>query len=132
MSGLLGVDHVAIAVFDADVALAHFRDRLGLAVVHDERNQTAGARLVYLDAGPILLQLVAPLRDDAPVAAHLRAHGEGLHHLCFATDDVPGTAAALAGTEADAVAIGSGRGRPSAFVPGPPAHGTRLEVTARA
>jgi methylmalonyl-CoA/ethylmalonyl-CoA epimerase len=132
MSEPLSVDHVAIAVFDADVALEHFRDRLGLAVVHDERNDAAGARLVYLDVGPILLQLVAPLRDDAPVAAWLDEHGEGLHHLCFAADDVLGTAAALATPDAGPVTPGSGRGRVSALVPGAPVHGTRLELTERA
>jgi hypothetical protein len=106
--------------------------RLGLAVFHASGNDAAGARLVYLDAGPILLQLVSPLRDDAPVAAWLDEHGEGLHHLCFGAEDVLGSAAALAPPGAGPVTPGSGRGRTSAFVPGAPVHGTRLELTERA
>ena len=39
------------------------------------------------------------------------------------------TAAELADHGAPEVTVGSGRGRPSAFVPGDPHHGVRVEVT---
>jgi methylmalonyl-CoA/ethylmalonyl-CoA epimerase len=86
--------------------------------------------LTYLDAGGVFIQLVEPLDDESPIAAHLAEHGEGLHHIAFAVDDVPGTAASLADPGSPEVTVGSGRGRPSAFVPGPIHHGVRVEVTA--
>jgi methylmalonyl-CoA/ethylmalonyl-CoA epimerase len=122
------LDHVAIAVADTEVALTYFRDVLGLAVVHSERNEPVGVRLTYLDAGNAFLQLVEPLRDDSPIAAHVREHGDGLHHICFAVDDVERDAHAL-GDGAE-IRLGSGRGRPAAFVPGPVQHGTPVECTA--
>ncbi|MBS1883493.1 MAG: VOC family protein, partial [Actinobacteria bacterium] len=82
------LDHVAIAVRDTEAALSYFRDRLGLAVVSSEENAPAQARLTYLDAGNAFIQLVAPLAAGAPIAGHLRRHGEGLHHVCFGVDDV--------------------------------------------
>lgn len=124
------LDHVAVLVRDIDDALAYWRDRLGLPVVHDEVNERARARLTYLDAGGVFIQLLAPTGPDSPLAAKLDADGEGLHHLCFAADDVLGRAAALADAGAPAPAAGSGRGRPSAFVPGPSHHGTLVELTA--
>jgi methylmalonyl-CoA/ethylmalonyl-CoA epimerase len=119
------LDHVAIAVRDTDEALRHFRDRLGLPVVHQEDNQAAEARLTYLDAGNAYLQLVQPLNPQSPLAQL----GEGLHHICFGVEDVAGSAAVLAGDGAPPVQLGSGRGRPSAFVPGPAPHGVRIEFT---
>lgn len=130
MTPIRRLDHVAIAVADTEAALRHFRDRFGLPVVSSEDNVAAGARLTYLDAGNALIQLVAPLRDDAPVARHLAEHGEGLHHLCFGVDDVGAGAAALSQDAAPDITLGSGRGRPSAFVPGAAPCGVRLEVTA--
>jgi methylmalonyl-CoA/ethylmalonyl-CoA epimerase len=82
------LDHVAIAVHDADEAASYFRDVLGLAIIGDEIADAPGVRLVYLDAGNTFIQLVAPVRDDAPVAQWLRENQEGLHHICFASTDL--------------------------------------------
>jgi methylmalonyl-CoA/ethylmalonyl-CoA epimerase len=129
MTRLRQLDHVAVVVRDTDRALLYFVDRLGLAVVSSEVIQRPHVRLTYLDAGSVFLQLVEPLDDASPVAHHLAEHGEGLHHIAFAVADVPETAAALADADAPEVTVGSGRGRPSAFVPGDPHHGVRVEVT---
>jgi methylmalonyl-CoA/ethylmalonyl-CoA epimerase len=127
MTELRRLDHVAIAVADTDRALEHFSGRLGLAVVASEEIERPHVRLTYLDAGNAFIQLVEPLDDANPIAAHLAEHGEGLHHICFGVDDVAGVAARLGdGTE---VAVGGGRGRTSAFVPGPRPHGVAIECT---
>jgi methylmalonyl-CoA epimerase len=123
------LDHVAVAVADTDRALEYFSGRLGLEVASTEVIQTPHVRLTYLDAGPVFIQLVEPLDDDSPIAKHIAEHGEGLHHIAFAVEDVPSVAAGLADPGAPDVTIGSGRGKPSAFVPGDPHHGVRVEVT---
>ena len=128
---IAGVDHVAILVADTAAALAHWRDRCGFPVIHQEENAVAQARLTYLDAGNIFLQLLEPLSPDAPLGRALAEGGEGLHHLCFGTDDVLGSAAAAAVGDAPEPGLGSGRGRPSAFVPGAAPNGVRVEFTAR-
>jgi methylmalonyl-CoA/ethylmalonyl-CoA epimerase len=122
-------DHVAVVVRDTERALEYFSGRLGLAVSSTEVIASPHVRLTYLDAGPVSVQLVEPLDDASAPALFLADHGEGLHHICFAVDDVPGTAAALADPGAPSVVVGSGRGRPSAFVPGDLHHGVRVEVT---
>jgi methylmalonyl-CoA/ethylmalonyl-CoA epimerase len=124
------LDHVAIAVYDTSAALEYFSGHLGLAVVSQEVIEDAKVRLTYLDAGNIFLQLVEPLEGPSPIRAALDEHGEGVHHLCFAVDDVAaGVAALVAGPSGDAVRLGRGRGRVSAFVPGPTSHGVRIECT---
>jgi methylmalonyl-CoA epimerase len=129
MTPLQRLDHVAVAVADTDRALEYFTGRLGLEVASSEVIETPHVRLTYLDAGPVFIQLVEPLDDASPIAAYLAEHGEGLHHIAFAVADVPGTAAELADPGAPDVTVGSGRGKPSAFVPGDPHHGVRVEVT---
>jgi methylmalonyl-CoA/ethylmalonyl-CoA epimerase len=129
MTPLRRLDHVAVAVRDTERALEYFSGRLGLEVSSTEVIETPHVRLTYLDAGGVFIQLVEPLDQDSPIAAHLAEHGEGLHHIAFAVEDVLGTAAELADPGAPEVTLGSGRGRPSAFVPGEPHHGVRVEVT---
>ncbi|HLH59015.1 MAG TPA: VOC family protein [Streptosporangiaceae bacterium] len=109
---LTRVDHVAIAVRDADAALPYYTQRLGLPVIGDEIAEEPGVRLVYLDAGNTFVQLVQPVRPG-PVAGWLDEHGEGLHHICFAAPDL----AEVLGTLGDSAPIfRGGRGRNACFL----------------
>lgn len=127
MSPVRRLDHVAIAVRDSARAAANFEERLGVRLVHTEELATPPVRLTYLDAGNCFIQLVEPLAENAELAAWLEQNGEGLHHICLGVDDVPAAVAEISGGE-PAAALGSGRGRPSAFVP-LELHGVRLECT---
>jgi len=123
------LDHVAIAVHDTDAALARLVAGFGLAVLASEEIESPRVRLTYLDCGNATIQLVEPLDRESAVAEFLAAEGEGLHHICFGVEDVPAGAAALSADGSPPAAIGSGRGRPSAFVAGEPPSGVRVEVT---
>lgn len=125
------IDHVAVAVRDADVALAHFTGVLGLRVVHDEALPEIGVRLVYLSpdgtvGSAAVVQLVQPI-GTTPVTDHLDTHGEGLHHVCFAVDDIAEVLAALPEEDAGAVFLG-GRARRCVFLGRSPS-GVRVELT---
>jgi methylmalonyl-CoA/ethylmalonyl-CoA epimerase len=128
-TSLRRLDHIALLVRDTEEALDYFTGRLGLEVVSTEVVEPVGARLTYLDCGNALLQLVEPTRSDSPLADSLERQGEGLHHICFAVDDVLAAASALAEPGAPLPQPGSGRGRVSSFVPGPARHGMQIECT---
>lgn len=109
-----GIHHVAVIVRDIDRALPFYVDRLHLTLLSDERLPQVGARLAFLDAGTILLQLVepthpGPLRDD------LERYGEGLHHVCFAVLDIEEAVKRLA-PDAAVTIVRGGRGL-TAFLP---------------
>ncbi|MDV6033680.1 MAG: VOC family protein [Phycisphaera sp. RhM] len=89
------LDHIAIVVRDTEEALAFYRDTLGLPVVLSEVIPSGNVRLTHLDMGNVHLQLVQPLTEDHPLQTHLAEHGEGLHHLCFQTNDVSESLASL-------------------------------------
>jgi methylmalonyl-CoA/ethylmalonyl-CoA epimerase len=129
MTVIRRLDHVAIAVRDTAAAIARFEDGYGLEVVGSEEIEQPHVRLTYIDCGNAMIQLVEPLDDGSPIAEFLSGHGEGLHHICFGVDDVPWGAGALSPTHAPPAALGSGRGRPSAFVAGEVPCGVPVEVT---
>jgi methylmalonyl-CoA/ethylmalonyl-CoA epimerase len=122
------LDHVAIVVQSTDEALQFFLDQLGLKVTATENSHASGVRLTYLDCGNAYLQLIEPIVDGTEIHRFLEERGEGIHHFCFAVDDVVESIQLFSGDGA-AVELGSGRGRASAFLPGASHHGARIECT---
>ena len=120
------IDHIAVAVRDIDASLPYYVDQLGLTPIHDEVLPAAGVRLLYLDGGSTMLQLVQPVAP-CPVADYLDQRGEGLHHLCFAVDDIPTALRALPGQSGVPIVMG-GRGRRACFLASPP-NKLRIELT---
>jgi methylmalonyl-CoA/ethylmalonyl-CoA epimerase len=93
LPGLLGLDHVGIAVPDLDTAIGFYCDLIGLQVVHREENldqQVAEVMLSTSQAGPVgnQLQLLMPLAEDSVLNRFLMRHGSGLHHVAYAVSDV--------------------------------------------
>ena len=120
------IDHVAIAVTDADAAIPYYTDVLGLTLIGDEIAEDPGVRLVYLAAGDDKVQLVQPVRPG-PVADWIGHHGEGLHHICFEVDDIPGSMQAL-DLRPERPVFRGGRGRRACFVADTPT-GINIELT---
>ena len=83
-----GLDHLAIAVPDTEVALKIWRDRFGFPVLFSEAVNDGTILLTHLDLGNTHLQLVQPLVDDHPLWDWLKKNGPGLHHFCLGVDDV--------------------------------------------
>ena len=127
-AAIAGIDHVALVVRDIDASLRYFTERLGLTVLGDEVTEASGgARLVYLDAGNVTIQLVSPTGATGPIAQHLAERGEGLHHICLAVEEIDEALEALAPDTQVPVAVG-GRARRTAFLPDRPS-GLVIELT---
>ncbi|MCA1184888.1 MULTISPECIES: VOC family protein [unclassified Saccharopolyspora] len=114
------IDHVALITGDADRTARWYAEHLGLHVVRDEFVDAVGVRLVWLyprgcspggtAAG---LQLLEPHRPGPPLT-HLRERGEGLHHFCFAVDDLDAVLRSAGQPPEDAFT--GGFGLPCAFL----------------
>ena len=93
------IDHVGIVVRSIDEALPRYRSLFGLlpaAPVIAFASQ--GVRLCFLDSGlapAARLELVEPVDPGSGVARFLAQRGEGLHHLCFRSDDLATDLASL-------------------------------------
>lgn len=101
------VHHVAVVVASIDASLHRYRDLFGL---EPETEPVLFApqrvRLVFLPTGPdpaARLELIEPVDAESGVARFLAARGEGLHHVCLATDDLPAAIEDLLAREAELI-----------------------------
>jgi methylmalonyl-CoA/ethylmalonyl-CoA epimerase len=85
------IAHVGIAVRALDEILPFYRDLLGLPQI--DLDDADGARIVGLQAGESLIELLEADRPDSPIGKFVAKRGPGLHHICFAVDDLDGTLA---------------------------------------
>jgi methylmalonyl-CoA/ethylmalonyl-CoA epimerase len=84
------IHHVGIVVRSIEAAYAFYRDTLSLPVHKEDIIQEQGVKAALLTLGTSEIELLEPLDPSTGVARFLQRRGEGLHHLCFATDDVAG------------------------------------------
>ncbi len=82
------VHHVGIAVQDLEAALRFYRDVLGLPVQKQAVVEEQGVKAALLAIGQSEIELLEPTGPDTPVGRFIARRGEGLHHICFQTDDV--------------------------------------------
>jgi methylmalonyl-CoA/ethylmalonyl-CoA epimerase len=110
MSGLarLGpIHHVAIVVRSIEDSLPRYRELFDLRPEAPPLTfAPQRVRLCFLATGPApaaRLELIEPIDDESGVARFLASRGEGLHHLCFVTDDLPTELELLASHEAELI-----------------------------
>jgi methylmalonyl-CoA/ethylmalonyl-CoA epimerase len=78
-------------VRDLKEILPFYRDVLDLPEV--PLDDADGARIVGLQAGESLVELLEAESETSPIAKFLAKRGPGIHHICFAVDDLDGTLA---------------------------------------
>jgi methylmalonyl-CoA epimerase len=83
------IDHLGIAVQSIDEALPVYR-ALGLSESHREAVASQGVVTAFLKVGESAIELLEPSSPDSPVGRFLQKRGPGIHHVCFAVDDLPG------------------------------------------
>jgi methylmalonyl-CoA/ethylmalonyl-CoA epimerase len=96
------IHHVGIVVRNLDDALVFYRDTLGLPVHKTAVVEDQGVKAALLTIGNSEIELLEPINTNGGVAKFLERRGEGLHHICFETDDV---AAELAATKAKGIDV---------------------------
>src|SRR5205823_14218626 len=85
------IAHIGIAVDALDRILPFYRDLLDLA--QEPLDDADGARIAGLRAGDALVELLEAERPDSPIGKFVANRGPGIHHVCFAVDDLDGTLA---------------------------------------
>lgn len=128
---LTEIDHVAIAVRDLDAAVGWYREAFGAEVEHREIVETDGVEEAMLAVADSYIQLLAPVRDDSPVARFLERRGEGLHHVGYRVQSCADALEALVAagaTPIDEAPRPGGSGTTIAFVHPKGAFGTLIEL----
>lgn len=131
---LTRIEHVALAVADIDVAIAHYRDTWGLEVTHRERVDDQGVEEAMLPLGDTYLQLLGSTGPDTTIGKFLARRGEGLHHIAYEVDDLVATLAELESKGVELIdrrPRRGGRGHMVAFVHPRSNHGLLVELIQR-
>jgi methylmalonyl-CoA/ethylmalonyl-CoA epimerase len=80
------IAHVGIAVRGLAEGVSFYRDILGLPEV--PLSDSDGAKIIGLAAGNSLIELLEAETPDSPIGKFVAKRGPGIHHICFAVDDL--------------------------------------------
>lgn len=83
------IAHIGIAVRSLAEILPFYRDILELPEV--PLDDADGATIAGLAAGDSLVELLEAASPESPVGRFVAKRGPGIHHICFAVDDLDAT-----------------------------------------
>lgn len=112
---ITGLDHIALAVGDLQAAIQRLSQDFGIPMTGQEDVPSQSTSTAFFPISGTRIELVHPIDGQGPIAGYLAKRGEGMHHLCFTTDDI----------EADVARL-KDKGYRFLGEIGPGAHGTRV------
>jgi methylmalonyl-CoA/ethylmalonyl-CoA epimerase len=83
------IAHIGIAVDALDRILPFYRDLLDLP--QEPLDDADGARIAAVRAGDSLVELLEAKSPDSPIGKFVAKRGPGIHHICFAVDNLTAT-----------------------------------------
>jgi len=128
---LLRLDHIGIAVQNANDALRFFQDALGLKLDHIALEEGGKTEVAFLPVGGSEVELVQTHDPESGLGKFLAKRGEGIHHLCFEVDDIHAALARLRENGAqliDETPRVNTSGMQYAFIHPKSAHGVLIEL----
>ncbi|MEO7965366.1 MAG: methylmalonyl-CoA epimerase [Gemmatimonadaceae bacterium] len=83
------IAHIGIAVRSIQEIIPFYRDVLGMN--ETDLGDSDGARIGGLVAGESLVELLESESSESPIGRFVDKRGPGIHHVCFAVDDIDAT-----------------------------------------
>jgi len=83
------IAHIGIAVDALDRILPFYRDLLQLP--EQPLDDADGSRIAGFRAGDALVELLEANSPTSPIGKFVARRGPGIHHICFAVDDLSAT-----------------------------------------
>lgn len=80
------IAHIGLAVRAIDELLPFLRDVLQMPEV--PLDDADGASIAGVASGESLVELLTGQSDDTPIGKFVAKRGPGIHHVCFAVDDL--------------------------------------------
>jgi len=82
------IAHIGLAVRAIDDLLPFLRDVLQMPEV--PLDDADGASIAGVSSGESLVELLKGQSEDTPIGKFVAKRGPGIHHVCFAVDDLEG------------------------------------------
>ena len=127
------LNHVAIAVPDAEAAGKIYKDTLGATVTGKVAQPDHGVWTVFVELPNTKIELIEPLGDNSPIAAFLAKNPKGgMHHVCYEVEDIHAACAQMKKMGATITGTGEPRigahGKPVVFMHPKDFSGTLIEL----
>ncbi len=84
------IKHIAVAVKNIDHHVKLFSEKFGLPHSEIITVEDQGVKVAFIEFENVKIELISPMDETANLNKFLEKKGEGLHHICVATDDVAG------------------------------------------
>lgn len=85
---ILKIEHLGLACRASEDAARFYSDVLGLPVVARETLPDMKLKVVKVQAGESVLELLEPLEGEPVISKFLESHGQGIHHVCLQVEDI--------------------------------------------
>lgn len=82
------VEHIGVAVRDAEKSAHIFRDLLGIPMDRMYASDAIKTKIAFFPLQGSTIELVQPMDPASPVAKFIEKRGEGIHHICLGVDDI--------------------------------------------
>ena len=82
------IDHIGVAVKDLNSSVPKYEKLLGSRCKKIEVISDQNVRVAIFELGQSNIELLEPLGDVGPINSFLEKHGEGIHHIALAVDNV--------------------------------------------
>jgi methylmalonyl-CoA/ethylmalonyl-CoA epimerase len=82
------VDHIAIAVNNAEDALGNYKKILKIDKIETEMVPNEKVKVIMMNLQDTRIELLEPMDDDSPISKFLRERGEGIHHIAITADEI--------------------------------------------
>jgi methylmalonyl-CoA/ethylmalonyl-CoA epimerase len=81
--GILGIDHIGIAVADLDSAITYYQTHFGAQLILRETNEGQRVHEAMVKVGNSVLQLLAPSDSSSTIAKFLETKGAGVQQIAY-------------------------------------------------
>lgn len=83
------IEHLGIAVKSIEAAIPYYENVLGLKCYAIEEVPSQKVKTAFFMIGDTKIELLEATSEDSPIAKFIEKKGEGVHHIAFATNDLP-------------------------------------------
>ena len=85
------IEHIGIAVKNLQKAIKFYEDVFGLKCYAIEELKDQKVKTAFFLLGQTKIELLESTVPDGPIGKFIEMHGEGIHHIAYAVDNIDDT-----------------------------------------